>query len=62
MEGPDESFADGDLEVLERGVAGHVGQLVHQRVAELEQGIFRRMGTRVLELESLGFVGGETFV
>ncbi len=59
MERPDQGLADQGLEVLQGAVPDDVEHLVHEAVAELEQGVFRRMRPRVLENEGLGFVVGQ---
>ena len=60
VEGADQGLADQDMEVLQGGLADDVEQLGHEARAELVKRRLRRMGSGVLQLESLGLVGGQS--
>ena len=59
MKRPDQGLADDGLEVLERGLAKDIEGLGQHGMAKLEQGVFVRMGPRVVQGERLGFEVGQ---
>ena len=56
---PDQGLADDGLEVLQCGVAENIEGLGQDGMAKLDQGVFVRVGPRIIQGERLGFKVGQ---